>query len=83
MAGCLLYGEWQYEQHSGHKTSQHTQMSSVPELHIYNLLGANTDSRNKEENQNMAEVWSLHQALGVFCFSLISSSRPRVHSSVG
>ena len=82
MAGCPLYGEWQYEQHSGLKPSLHIPMSSVPELHIYNLIGVNTDSRNKKEKQNTAAGWSLTKCYVCF-FSLVSSSRPRFHWSVG
>ena len=61
-------------------TSQHTQMSPA-QPHIYNL-GANTDSGNKEEKK----IW---QQDGRFTkryadrFSLVSSSRPLVHLSVG
>ena len=39
MTGCPMKGGWQYEQHSGHTKSLHTEMSSVPELHIYTLFG--------------------------------------------
>ena len=81
MADCPMYGGWHYEQHSGHKPSQHTEMSSVRELHIYNL-GANTDSKNKQDKQNWASGWSLHGALRV-PFFLVSSSPPRVRWSVG
>ena len=45
-------------------------MSSVPELHIYTLLGTNTDSANRDKKQNVAAGWSSHEAFRVSFFLL-------------
>ena len=79
MTGCPMQGGWQYEQHSGHKKSLHTEMSSVPELHIYTLFGVNTDSGNKEKKQEYGGGMVVSRSVARF-FSrfIVTSSCPLV-----